>query len=395
MALNDLLKKITVNGIDTKGLYYKDSSNLFSKREIGRGDLNKINYQPITIVIKLYFRNKQIKKTIAYTNLTGLQAVKQATTERNILKAELEDKGVIVKKTFQSLNDLWEEYIEHKKTTLSPDNIYSMQTFYAKWIKKDIGDINISKIITSDLQAIVKKILTTPKKQSLKQKNEGKTKECYKPRTAKTVLDIMRPLFNYAIDQNIVQFNPAIKIEIPKFDNTVDFELSEEKRLKFFDEIQKYEILKYRGIMLFLYYGRRLNEALTLKWNSIYFDQNIYVVEAVCAKNRRRTEYPMPKVIADFLKEYGIKKDGFIFPGETTEHVTESTFRRHWKQVTQRAGIDSMRIHDTRHALGNTFINRGESLENIGKVLGHSSIAVTKRYAKTNLQTANRLLSDY
>ncbi|MDD2566942.1 MAG: site-specific integrase [Thiovulaceae bacterium] len=395
MALNDLLKKIAVNGIDTKGLYYKDSSNLFSKKEIGRGDLNKINYQPITIVIKLYYRNKQIKKTIAYNNLTGLQVIKQAATERNILKAELEDRGVIIKKTFQSLNDLWEEYIEHKKITLSPDNIYSMQTFYAKWIKRELGDINITKIITADLQSIVKKILTTPKEQSSKQKKDAKTKEYYKPRTAKTVQDIMRPLFNYAIDQNIVQFNPAIKIEIPKFDNTVDFELSEQKRLKLFDEIQKYEIMKYRGIMLFLYYGRRLNEALTLSWRSIYFDQNIYVVEAIYAKNTRRTEYPLPKVITNFLQEYSVQKDGFIFPGETTEHVTESTFRRHWKKVTQRAGIEGMRIHDTRHALGNTFINRGESLENIGKVLGHSSVAVTKRYAKTSLQTADRLLSDY
>lgn len=43
----------------------------------------------------------------------------------------------------------------------------------------------------------------------------------------------------------------------------------------------------------------------------------------------------------------------------------------------------------------NTLINRGESLENIGKVLGHSSVAATKRYAKTNLQTTDRLLSDY
>lgn len=395
MALNDLLKKIVISGIDTKGLYYKDTSNVFSKKEIGRGDLNKINYQRIAIVIKLYFRNKQIKKTMNYDNITGLQAVKQATMDRNILKSELEDKGTIVKKTFRSLNDLWEDYIEHKKVTLSPDNIYSMQTFYNKWIAKQIGDMNITKVITADLQSIVKKILTSYKKQSAKDKAQGKPKERYKPRTAKTVLDIMRPMFKYAIDQNIVQFNPALKIEIPKFDNTVDFELSEEERLRLFDEIQQYEILKYRGIMLFLYYGRRLNEALTLDWRSIHFDQNIYVVEAIYAKNTRRTEYPLPKVITEFLKEYGIKKNGFVFSGEKTNHVTESTFRPHWNKVIKRAGIDAMRIHDTRHALGNTFINRGESLENIGKVLGHSSVAVTKRYAKTNLQTADRLLSDY
>ena len=84
-----------------------------------------------------------------------------------------------------------------------------------------------------------------------------------------------------------------------------------------------------------------------------------------------------------------------MFPGEKTKHVTESTFRRHWDKVVDRAGIEKMRIHDTRHALGNTFVNRGESLENIGKVLGHSSVAVTKRYSKTSLKTADRLLSDY
>lgn len=395
MALNDLLKKINVDKMDTRGLYYKDSSNFFSKKEICRNDLTKINYQHIPIVIKLYFRGKQVKRTVVYENITGLEAVKKAVIARNILKNELEEKGVIQKNEFKSLDELWQEYIAHKSTTLSSDNIYSMQTFYNKWISKKIGHMNVSKILASDLQTIVKTILTTYKLQSKKEKKEGKQKELYKPRTAKTVQDIMRPLFNYAIDQNILQMNPAIKIEIPKFDNTIDFELSEEDRLKLFEEINKYEIMKYRGIMLFLYYGRRLNEALTLNWKNIFYEKNVYIVEAIYAKNRRRTVYPLAEALAKYLKEYGIKKSGFLFPGDTIQHVTESTFRRHWKKVTSRAGISNMRIHDTRHVLGNTMVNKGESLENIGKVLGHSSIAVTKRYSKTSLQTADRLLSDY
>lgn len=53
-----------------------------------------------------------------------------------------------------------------------------------------------------------------------------------------------------------------------------------------------------------------------------------------------------------------------------------------------------MRIHDTRHLLGNAMVNKGESLEYIGKVLGHSSTQVT-RYAKINLNTANSVLNSY
>ncbi len=384
-----------MHDIDTRGLYFKDSDNIFSKKELNKNDLKKLNYQKISIVIKLYYRNKQVKRTATYQNITGLEAVKKAATKRNILKDEIEENGIIKKKRHVTLDTLWEEYIEYKSSKLSLDNIYSMNTFYHKWISKQLGHINVSKIRTTDFQSIVKTILTTPKYRKKKDKEEGKVEKFYSPRTAKTVKDIMRPLFNYAIDQNILQNNPAIKIEIPKFDNTVDFELSEEQRLRLFEEINKYEIMKYRGIMLFLYFGRRLNEALTMTWQNILFEQNIYVVDAIYAKNRRRTEYPISEALSRFFGEYGIQSRGFVFPGKKTEHITESTFRRHWKKVIKRAGIENMRIHDTRHVLGNTMVNRGESLENIGKVLGHSSVTVTRRYAKTSLQTADRLLKDY
>ena len=184
-------------------------------------------------------------------------------------------------------------------------------------------------------------------------------------------------------------------LNIPSFDNTVDFKLTDEKRIKLYEEIQKYEIPKYKGIMLFLYFGRRLNEVLTLQWQNIDFDHKTYIIEDKYSKIRRRQEYPLLKPLEEFLNEYGIHNAGYVFAGETTLHVTDNTFRKHWKTVTKKAGIEKMRIHDTRHLLGNTLVNRGESLENIGKVLGHSSVAITKRYAKTNLETADKLLNDY
>ncbi|MEA3452343.1 MAG: tyrosine-type recombinase/integrase, partial [Bacteroidota bacterium] len=120
-----------------------------------------------------------------------------------------------------------------------------------------------------------------------------------------------------------------------------------------------------------------------------------YTIEDTYSKIRRRQEYPLLKPLQDFLEECSSGKTGYIFKGEKTEHVTKNTFRHHWEKVIRNAGIENMRIHDTRHLLGNTLVNKGESLENIGKVLGHSSVAVTKRYAKTSLETADRLLNSY
>ena len=378
MALNNCLKKIELSGLDTSGLYLKDKNNLL-KEVIDKSELKKLDNQAIDIVLKFWHRHKTIKKTLHYHQLTGLQAVKKAIVERIELKKELEEKGTIAKKKYKTLDDLWLEYIELKKDSLDTNNLYIMNKSYDKRIKPAIGSMALDKIKTTDIQNIVNSILRAG----------------HKPRTAQTIKQLLRPLFKYAIDLELVTSNPAMKVVLPSFDNTVDFQLTDEKRLELYKAIQNYEIAKYRGIMLFVYFGRRLKEALTLRWENIFFDQHAYVIQDRYSKIRKRQEYPLLVPLENFLLAYGTHKFGFIFTGEKTEYITAQTFRPHWKKVLKIAGIDYMRIHDTRHLLGNTMVNKGTSLEAIGKVLGHSSIAVTKRYAKTNLTTADKVLNEY
>ena len=85
----------------------------------------------------------------------------------------------------------------------------------------------------------------------------------------------------------------------------------------------------------------------------------------------------------------------FTAHNNLTKPLSQETFRRHWKKLIEKLDIDKMRIHDTRHLLGNTMVNKGFSLEAIGKAMGHSSVHVTKRYAKTDLNTANDVLNGY
>ena len=185
---------------------------------------------------------------------------------------------------------------------MSKENIYSTTKTYNKWIKKTIGDMAINKITTLDMQPIINRIL----------------QQGLAPRTAQSIKQILRPIFNHAIDLDLLIKNPALKVNIPKFDNTVNFELTEEKRKKLYQEIINYELLKYRGIMLFLYLGRRLNEVLTLKWENINFNKKLksYTIQDVSSKIRQQQEYPLSKPLEDFLSEYSIRQKGYIFQGE-------------------------------------------------------------------------------
>ncbi len=379
MSLNQVIKKIKIKGLDTTGVYLKDKEDLFNKKEIGKTDLKKLDNNPITIVLKFWHRGKTTKRTLRYSGISGLLAVKKAITKRIELREELEETGTLKRKKFKSVSELWDDYMQQKETSVSPHYANVQRVTFDKWIRPAIGDMAVDKIHTNDLQDIVNGML-----------RQGK-----KPRTAQSIKQISRPLFNYAIDMDLIKVNPALKITLPSFDNTQNFQLTDKQREDLYQQMRNYEIMKYRGIMLFLYFGRRLNEVLTLKKENIFIDHNIYVIEDQYSKSRRRLEFPLLEPLKEFLLDYESTGAGYLFPGEKKPHITADTFRPHWKKVINRAGIEKMRIHDTRHLLGNTMVNRGASLEAIGKVLGHSSSAVTKRYAKTSLQTADKLLNDY
>ena len=52
-----------------------------------------------------------------------------------------------------------------------------------------------------------------------------------------------------------------------------------------------------------------------------------------------------------------------------------------WKVIRVRAGLEDVRIHDLRHSYASRAPAVGESLPMIGKLLGHSQVETTARYA--------------
>ncbi len=53
----------------------------------------------------------------------------------------------------------------------------------------------------------------------------------------------------------------------------------------------------------------------------------------------------------------------------------------YWGTVRERAGLDDVRLHDLRHSYASRALALGESLSAIGRLLGHSHVVSTARYA--------------
>ena len=54
---------------------------------------------------------------------------------------------------------------------------------------------------------------------------------------------------------------------------------------------------------------------------------------------------------------------------------------RQWNRVEGRGKLGDVRLHDCRHSISTRALALGESLPTIGKLLGHTQVETTARYA--------------
>jgi integrase len=74
------------------------------------------------------------------------------------------------------------------------------------------------------------------------------------------------------------------------------------------------------------------------------------------------------------------EKTGRIFRSEKTGAPLENW--RHWiGDAVKKAKITDFRGHDLRHCFATKLRMKGAKLEDIGELLGHKSLTMTKRYA--------------
>jgi integrase len=61
--------------------------------------------------------------------------------------------------------------------------------------------------------------------------------------------------------------------------------------------------------------------------------------------------------------------------------VSDDGVRASWKTAREVCGLEHVRWHDLRHTCASWLVQAGVSLHTVSEVLGHSSLAMTRRYA--------------
>lgn len=132
------------------------------------------------------------------------------------------------------------------------------------------------------------------------------------------------------------------------------------------------------GIRLLLLTGCRLGEIQTLKWEYVDFDAS--VLRLPDSKTGAKI-VPIGKAVIDVLRSIPERKDNpYVITGRL-EGQYLSDIQKPWRRLRKRAGLDGLRIHDLRHSFASDALQLGQDLTMIGKLLGHTQVQTTARYA--------------
>jgi len=94
------------------------------------------------------------------------------------------------------------------------------------------------------------------------------------------------------------------------------------------------------------------------------------------------------------IRRHGIgAPDGLLFPGKFRPHQPYS-IEEAWRRALRLARIEGFRFHDLRHTCASYLAQSGASLLEVADVLGHRSLAMTKRYAHLTVQSKTRLVQN-
>jgi len=204
----------------------------------------------------------------------------------------------------------------------------------------------------------------------------------YTTATLNRYVATMAALFTWCIKKRLAPkgwSNPCKGIEkSPEHNEVVRF-LSNEERITLLNACKGSKWPKlYLLVLMALTTGARSGELKQVKWEDIDWDRSEAAIHRT--KNGDRKTLPLVPAVLQELKQ---------FKGPDTRLVFASTIRPDiayhsdwvWREALKQARIKNFRFHDLRHTCASYLAQNGATLLEIGDVLGHRNLSVTKRYS--------------
>ena len=279
---------------------------------------------------------------------------------------------------------------EKRKKRMVPSMNFFVQFSYLPFIKKDKRSwkTDDSMLRCHVLPKFGKSHMDRITSQAITDFHHGMRNSGYALGTCNRGLVLLKYIFNLALKWNIpgVEANPAAGVKLFEANNARERFLSAEETQRISAAIEKSRNTQLKYIVpLLLLLGCRKMELLESKWMDFDLDRRSWRIPL--PKSGKARHVPLSNAALAVLDQLP-RWDGcpYVVPNPETQKPFVN-IHRSWNNARIAAGLPDVRLHDLRHSMASNMANSGRSLYEIAKVLGHSQLKTTQRYAHLSQET--------
>ena len=118
------------------------------------------------------------------------------------------------------------------------------------------------------------------------------------------------------------------------------------------------------------------------RWEEFDLSRGVWTKPSHHTKQQRTEHSPLSSGATAILAQMRAAdpQGTHLFPGNSPGRPLQD-IRRFWKRILGEAGIPHARLHDLRHTYASHLVSSGLGLPIVGRLLGHTQVATTQRYA--------------
>ena len=318
---------------------------------------------------KWYYRFK-IKGKEYYKSVPEAVSKKDAEKAEARVKSELlQGKYSLVDNVgemfFKDLKEKYLKYSENNKLSWKSDvsRLNHLADFFCNKKLKEINSFEVERY----------------KIERLKQKTYRK--ELVSNTTVNREIEVLRNMFNIAVENRWMNTNPASSTKVKKLrqDNKIERFLQPNEEQELFKKCVGRNAHLRPIIIMALHTAMRRGEILNLTWASV--DLKRRYITLTKTKNGKIRKIPISDMLYDELSIlYKKSLSEFVFTNPRNKK-NYTDIKKSFKSVCDAAKVAGLRFHDLRHTAATRMVSAGIDLVVVQEILGHEDLKTTQRYS--------------
>jgi len=291
-----------------------------------------------------------------------------------------------------TLGEYLEEWLDHASSRVRPSTWQGYATMVRRHITPVLGNVPLSQLTPRHVQRLCDEQLKAGRA-------DGRGKKL-SHRTVQYVHAVLYRALKHAVELQLVARNVAAAVKPPR---------PERREVPVLDQEVATRLLKaaegtrlYVPILLAVSTGMRRGEVLGLRWKDVDLEAGTASIQQTLladpsgyrfsppksAQGRRRIA--LPEVVVDGLRthrrqqlEYrlalgpGYDDHDLVVCLEDGRPWAPNGFRKAYRRLTRKLGLDEVRFHDLRHLHATTLLRKGIHPKVVADRLGHAEVRIT------------------